>query len=70
MAGQKERASFGTGPLVGIQNCFAAAFLCSVKHTVYSPSFLCPSALPQGVEKEKSAVETLGSRRGSQFSNI
>lgn len=60
----------GLGPWLASRNCFAAALLCSVKHAVYLPSFLCPSALAQGVEKEKSAVETPGSCTGPQFSNI
>lgn len=48
------------GPGLAFRNCSAAALLHSVKHAVYLLSFLCPSALAQGVENEKSAVETLG----------
>ncbi|KAJ7397155.1 hypothetical protein BTVI_138191 [Pitangus sulphuratus] len=47
-------------PGLAFRNCSVAALLHSVKHAVYLPSFLCPSALVQGVENEKSAVETLG----------
>lgn len=48
------------GPGLAFRTCSAAAPLHSVKYAVYSLSFLCPSALAQGVENEKSAVETLG----------
>lgn len=48
------------GPGLAFRNCSAAAPLHSVKHAVYLLSFLCPSALAQGAENEKSAVETLG----------
>lgn len=48
------------GPGLAFRNCSAAAQLHSVKHAVYLLSFLCPSALAQGVENEKSAVGTLG----------
>lgn len=48
------------GPGLAFRNCSAAASFHSVKHAVYLLSFLCPSALAQGVQNEKSAVETLG----------
>lgn len=51
-------------PGLAFRSCSAAALLHSIKHAVYSPSFLCQSALAQGVEKEKSTVETLGSCTG------
>lgn len=58
---EEGRGWFGDwGPGMAFRNCSAAAPLHSVKHAVYLLSFLCPSALAQGVGNEKSAVETLG----------
>lgn len=71
MGGQKERAGFGTGApgwhleIVLPQPCSIVSSMLFTRRP--SSAYLL---WHRGVEKEKSAVETLGSRTASQFSDI